>query len=201
MLSHTMLKQTQEWNHDHHDDARPRTSTIWQLDAAHTQVEFEVKHMMFAKVRGRFTEVDGTLVVGPEGDDSDSLASVVIRAASIDSGQAQRDEHLRSADFFDAERFPELTFESRSVTRDGDALRIVGELTIRDVTRAVELAVVETGRGTDPWGNERIGFTATATIDRRDFGLTWNQALEAGGILVGNDVRISIEAQAVQAAD
>lgn len=179
----------------------PGTSTTWQLDAAHTQVEFEVKHMMFAKVRGRFTEVDGTLVVGPEGDDSDSLASVVIRAASIDSGQAQRDEHLRSADFFDAERFPELTFESRSVTRDGDALRIVGELTIRDVTRAVELAVVETGRGTDPWGNERIGFTATATIDRRDFGLTWNQALEAGGILVGNDVRISLEVQAVQAAD
>jgi len=179
----------------------PGTQTIWQLDGAHTQVEFEVKHMMFAKVRGRFTDVQGTLVVGPEGDDAESRASVVIRAASIDTGQAQRDEHLRSPDFFDAQRFPELTFESRSVVRDGEALLITGDLTIRDVTREVELNVVETGQGIDPWGNERVGFTAAATIDRRDFGLTWNQALETGGILVGNEVRIAIEVQATRTAD
>jgi len=179
----------------------PSTRTLWQLDGAHTQVGFEVKHMMFAKVRGRFTDVQGTLAIGPEADDAESRASVVIGAASIDTGQAQRDEHLRSPDFFDAERFPELTFESRSVVRDGEALTIVGDLTIRDVTREVELSVEETGRGIDPWGNERVGFSATAVIDRRDFGLTWNQALEAGGVLVGNEVRITIEVQATQAAD
>jgi polyisoprenoid-binding protein YceI len=179
----------------------PGAPTVWQLDAAHTQVGFEVKHMMFAKVRGRFTDVQGTRVVGPEGDDAESRASVVIRAASIDTGQTQRDEHLRSPDFFDAERFPELTFESRSVVRDGEELTIAGVLTIRDVTREVELSVVETGRGIDPWGNERVGFTATATIDRRDFGLTWNQALEAGGVLVGNEVRITIEVQATRAGE
>lgn len=177
------------------------TPTTWQLDAAHTQVEFEVKHMMFAKVRGRFDDVQGTLVLGPDGGGAGSRASVAIRAGSIDTGHTQRDEHLRSPDFFDVDRFPELTFESRSVVRDGGAFRVAGELTIRDVTREVELEVVESGRGIDPWGNERVGFTATVTIDRRDFGLTWNQALETGGILVGNEVRITIEVQAVRAAD
>ncbi|HEX9690875.1 MAG TPA: YceI family protein [Gemmatimonadales bacterium] len=173
-------------------------ATTWEVDPAHTQVEFEVKHMMFAKVRGRFTDVAGSLAIGPEGENALSRASVVIRAGSIDTGQTQRDEHLRSPDFFDAERFPELTFESRAVIRDGDHLVIPGALTIRDVTREVELEVEETGEGIDPWGNERIGFAAKTTIDRRDFGLTWNQALEAGGILVGNEVRIRIEVQAIR---
>jgi polyisoprenoid-binding protein YceI len=173
-------------------------ASTWQLDPAHTQVEFAVTHMMFAKVRGRFTDVSGSLVVGSEGNDGQSRTSVVIRGESIDTGQAQRDEHLRSADFFDVERFPELTFESRAVTRDGGRLIIAGGLTIRDVTREVTLEVAESGRGIDPWGNERIGFTATTSIDRRDFGLTWNQALETGGVLVGNEVRISIEVQAVR---
>ena len=169
----------------------------WQIDPAHTQVEFEVKHMMFAKVRGRFSDVQGSLLLG--GDDPET--SVVIRAESIGTGQADRDKHLRSPDFFDVEQFPELTFESRSVTRADRGLVVAGDLTIRDVTREVRLDVVETGRGTDPWGNERIGFTASTTVDRRDFGLTWNQALETGGILVGNEVRISIEVQAVAAGD
>ncbi|NNF12079.1 MAG: YceI family protein [Gemmatimonadetes bacterium] len=173
------------------------TATTWTIDPAHTQVGFEVKHMMFAKVRGRFTDVEGTLRIGPTFEDS--TASVTIRSRSIDTGQAQRDAHLRSADFFDVERFPELTFNGVSRRNFDGTLVLAGELMIREVVRRVELEVEESGRGTDPWGNERIGFTATATIDRRDYGLTWNQALETGGILVGNDIKIVIEVQAVPA--
>ncbi len=174
----------------------PGTLSTWTLDPAHTEVGFEIKHMMFAKVRGRFPDLEGTLRIGsPE---EESTASVTIRAASIDTGQAQRDEHLRSPDFFDVERFPELTFEGTGLRRDKGRVLLAGNLTIRDVVRRVELEVEESGRGIDPWGKERIGFTATATIDRRDYGLTWSQALEAGGILVGNEVRIVIELQAVR---
>lgn len=175
--------------------AAPGTLSTWTLDSAHTEVGFEVKHMMFAKVRGRFTGLKGTLRIGSPDEES---TAVVIRAASIDTGQAQRDEHLRSPDFFDVERFPRLTFEGTGVRRDEGRLLLAGTLTIRDVARPVELEVEESGRGTDPWGKERIGFTATARIDRRDFGLTWNQALETGGILVGNEVRVVIELQAVR---
>jgi polyisoprenoid-binding protein YceI len=175
-------------------------TTTWTIDPAHTQVEFEVKHMMFAKVRGRFRSVEGTLVLGPGGQAEASRVDAVIDSASIDTGQPQRDDHLRSPDFFDAARFPTLRFATTSVRSDGDGgLAVTGDLTIRDVTRAVALDVRETGRGLDPWGKERVGFTATATIDRRDFGLTWNQALETGGILVGTDVRIILEIQAVRA--
>jgi len=175
-------------------------STTWTLDSAHTQVGFEVKHMMFAKVRGRFTDLEGSLRLGPEGEEAGSSVSVSIRAASIDTGQPQRDEHLRSADFFDVERFPELSFESTGLTRHGGRQVLTGDLKIRDVVRRVELEVQESGRGNDPWGNERIAFTATTSIDRRDFGLTWNQALETGGILVGNEVRITLDVQAVREA-
>ncbi len=175
----------------------PSTVSTWSIDPAHTEVGFEVKHMMFAKVRGRFTDLEGTIRMAPLGEES--AASVVIRTASIDTGQEQRDEHLRSADFFDVENFPELTFEGTSLRREEGRLVLSGDLTIRDVTRQVELEVKESGRGLDPWGKERIGFSATAKIDRRDFGLTWNQALETGGILVGTDVKIVIELQAVRA--
>lgn len=174
----------------------PGTVSTWTIDPAHTQVGFEVKHMMFAKVRGRFTDVDGTIRIGSL--DEESTASVVIRSGSIDTGQAPRDEHLRSPDFFDVERFPQLTFEGISLARDEGSLVLAGDLTIRDVVRRVELEVEESGRGIDPWGNERIGYTATASIDRREYGLTWNQALETGGILVGNDIRIVIEVQAIR---
>jgi len=172
--------------------------TTWQIDPAHTQVEFVVKHMMFAKVRGQFAAVDGAITLGADGDPSDAVVAVEIDAASIDTAQEQRDAHLRSADFFDVERFPTLTFRSTHGQRVADdGLRVRGELTIRDVTKEVELEVTETGRGIDPWGNERAGYHASTTIDRREFGLTWNQALEAGGVLVGNDVKIAIEVQAV----
>lgn len=173
-------------------------ATTWQIDPAHTQVEFEVRHMMFAKVRGRFGAFEGRIELGPEGDTHDAQVAVGIEAASIDTGQEKRDEHLRSGDFFDVERYPELVFKSTAVRRSDDAtLYVTGDLTIRDVTRSVELEVSETGSGIDPWGNQRMGFHASTTIDRRDFGLTWNQALETGGVLVGNEVEIAIEGQAV----
>ena len=177
------------------------TST-WNIDPQHSEVGFEVKHMMFAKVRGRFEEIEGTVVLGPENAIEDSRAEVVVQAGSINTSQAQRDEHLRSADFFDVESFPTLSFRSTSVHRDAaDELVITGDLMMHGVTREVVLEATETGRGTDPWGNERIGFSAGTTIDRRDFGLTWNQALETGGVLVGTEVKISLEIQAVRAAD
>jgi len=175
----------------------PDTTATWTIDPAHTEVGFEVRHMMFAKVRGRFTDLEGTLRIAPAGEESS--ASVVIQAASIDTGQADRDKHLRSADFFDVEKFPELTFEGTGIrSTDGD-LTLAGDLTIRDITRPVELKVEESGRGLDPWGKERVGFTASVKIDRGDYGLTWNQALETGGILVGDEVKIVIELQAVEA--
>jgi polyisoprenoid-binding protein YceI len=146
--------------------------------------------------------MEGTVRLGPDGALDESSVEAVIRVASISTGQAQRDEHLRSPDFFDAERFPTLTFRSTGVRDLGDGkLSVAGELAMHGVTRAVELTVTETGRGTDPWGNERIGFSASTAVDRRDFGLTWNQALETGGILVGTEVRIRLEIQAVRQAD
>jgi polyisoprenoid-binding protein YceI len=174
------------------------TST-WQIDAAHTDVGFAVKHMMISTVKGRFADLEGTITI----DDADPAASsvqVTINAASVDTRQEQRDAHLRSADFFDVEKYPTLTFRSRRVESTGrDRFRIVGDLTIRGVTREIVLEAADEGRGKDPWGNERAGFNAHAVIDRRDFGLTWNAALEAGGILVGNDIRISLEVEAVKA--
>lgn len=176
----------------------PENITTWTIDPAHTQVNFEVRHMMLAKVRGRFTELEGTLRIAPV--EEESTASVVIKAASIDTGQSERDEHLRSADFFDVDQFAELTFEGTNLRRSEGSLLLVGDLKIRDVVRPVELEVEESGQVTDPWGNERIAFSATTTLDRRDYGLTWNQALETGGILVGNEIRITIEVQAIQSA-
>lgn len=172
--------------------------STWTIDPAHSQIEFDVQHMMFARVRGGFRTVAGTIHLPAAGDAAQPRVEAVIESGSIDTGQAQRDEHLRSADFFNVERFPALRFASRSVARDdaGDLI-VTGDLTIRDVTRSVDLAVRESGRGADPWGGQRVGFSATTTIDRRDFGLAWNQALETGGILVGNDVRITLEIQAV----
>lgn len=177
-------------------------TTTWSIDPQHSEIGFEVKHMMFATVRGRFEEVEGTVVLGPEDSIEQSRVEAVVQAASIDTGQAQRDEHLRSGDFFDVERFPTLAFRSTAVRRKNSGeLVLEGDLTVHGVTRGVEFEVTETGRGTDPWGSERIGFSATAAIDRRDFGLTWNQALEAGGVLVGTEVKIVLEIQAIRQTD
>jgi polyisoprenoid-binding protein YceI len=175
------------------------TPTTWSLDPAHSEVGFAVKHMMISTVRGRFGGVEGTIRLD-ESDPSRSSVEVGIDVASIDTRQDQRDAHLRSADFFDAEAFPRITFRSRRVEPVAEgAFRVIGDLTIRDVTREVTLTATDEGRGTDPWGAEKAAFAATTSIDRRDFGLTWNQALEAGGVLVANEVRISLEIQAVKA--
>jgi polyisoprenoid-binding protein YceI len=156
---------------------------------------------MISTVKGAFGDVRGTVWVD-ESDARTVLVDITIQVASIDTRQEQRDAHLRSADFFDAARFPTITFRSRLVEgnhRDS-GFRLVGDLTIRDVTREVVLDVSSEGRLTDPWGAERAGFSARGKIDRTDFGLTWNQALEAGGVVVGNEVRISVEVELVRQA-
>lgn len=171
---------------------------IWTLDPSHSHVEFAVKHMMIATVKGRFADVEASLTTAGE-DLEDASVVVEIDASSIDTRDSKRDQHLRSADFFGAETHPKLTFRSKRIERSGeDRYRMTGDLTIRDVTRDVVLDVVEEGRGVDPWGGERLGFTAQGRIDRTDFGLEWNQALETGGVLVGQDVRLTIDAEFVK---
>ena len=170
----------------------------WNIDTAHSQITFTVRHMVFAKVRGRFGKWTGALQLDPQ-DLGKSKVEVAIDASSIDTSEAQRDGHLKSPDFFDVARFPELKFKSRGVeTRGTDQARVSGDLTLHGVTKEVVLDVEISGRGKDPWGNERIGFSATTAIDRTDFGLKYNQALEAGGVLVGTRVDIDIDLQAVK---
>jgi polyisoprenoid-binding protein YceI len=177
---------------------QPATLTQWRVDHAHSNVQFAVRHMMFTTVHGRFHDVDGT-VRWDESDPSRSQVEVSIKAASIDTGVADRDAHLRSADFLDAEHFPELSFRSTRVEpAGGKRLRISGDLTIRGTTRPVVLEAIEEGRGKDPWGGQRAGFTASTSLDRREFGLNWNQALEAGGWLVGQEVKITLDMQLVR---
>ena len=177
-------------------------TTTWTIDPAHSSVEFAVKHMMFTTVRGRFKDVKGTIVVDEQNPDRSSV-NVDIAAASLDTGVADRDGHLRSADFLDVETHPTLTFRSKRVEgamkKEGDQFRVVGDLTIRGTTFEVTLDCVYEGMGKDPWGGIRAGARATARIDRRDWGLRWNQALETGGVLVANEVRLEIEVQAVKA--
>jgi polyisoprenoid-binding protein YceI len=169
----------------------------FQIDPAHSVVEFLVRHLVISKVRGAFTSFQGTIDLDPH-DFSSSSVYVCVFTASIDTNEPQRDAHLRSADFLDAERYPELCFTSRRVEMlDELRLRIVGDLTIHGITREAELDATYGGRVADPWGQERIGFEATTTIDRRDFGLVWNAALEAGGVLIGDLVEVSIEVEAV----
>jgi polyisoprenoid-binding protein YceI len=178
------------------------TTTTWNIEPNHSLVEFSAKHMMITTVKGRFRDVSGTIVI----DDANPARSRVeasMAAATIDTGVAQRDQHLVSADFLDAENHKTITFKSKRIegarVEAGEEFTVVGDLSIRGTTREVTLKASYEGRGKDPWGGERISFTATGKIDRRDFGLTWNQALEAGGILVSNDIKISIEVQAVRA--
>ncbi len=172
----------------------------WEIDSSHSGVHFSVRHLVIAKVRGQFSRWSGTLVV-PDGDFARASLEAVIDAASIDTGVKDRDAHLRSADFFDVEQYPELTFKSTRVEPAGsDRLRVVGQLTIKGVTRDVPLDVEHHGLAKDPWGNERAAFTAKTSIDRRGFGLTWNQVLETGGVMVGERIDIEIDIEAVRQA-
>jgi polyisoprenoid-binding protein YceI len=172
--------------------------TIWNIDPAHTHVEFAVRHLMISTVKGRFTDIKGT-VKSHDADPAKGEVDIEIGVASIDTREPQRDAHLRSADFFDAERFPEITYQSRRIDGvQGDRFALVGDLTIHGVTREVTLDVTSEGRAKDPWGGERAGFTATTKIKRGDFGLTWNQALETGGVLVGDEVKITLDVELVK---
>lgn len=167
---------------------------VWVIDRAHSSVGFVVRHLVVSKVRGRFGDFSGTVQVGetPEA----SSVEVTIDAASIDTGEPQRDAHLRSPDFLDVENFPTLHFLSTKVEQtDKTSLRLTGGLTIRGVTRPVALNVEYVGLVVDPWGNTKAVLSAATDINREHFGLTWNQVLEAGGVLVGKDVRIEIELQ------
>jgi polyisoprenoid-binding protein YceI len=178
----------------------PMTPQTWNLDTTHSSVAFTVRHMVVAKVHGRFSRFEGTLSLPENGELGSATAEVSIDAASIDTQVEARDNHLRSADFFDVERFPRITFRSREVVQKGKHARIVGDLTLHGITRPVELETEFLGRMTDPFGTERVAFSASTRIDRKDFGLTWNQALEAGGVLVGDRIDITLEIQAVKAA-
>ncbi len=176
----------------------------WQLDPTHSSVEFSVKHMMMTTVRGRFKTVEAT-ATGDRDHPKDVGVKAIIDVASIDTGVADRDAHLRSADFFDAERFPHITFRSirieGSPKEAGDRFGVAGELTIRDTAMEVVLDCEFEGRGTDPWGKTRVGFSFRTELDRREWGLKWNQAIETGGVLVANKVRIEGEVQLVRQDD
>ncbi len=176
------------------------TRTAWDIDTSHSSVGFTVRHLVISKVHGRFSRWSGSLLL----DEAKPAASTIearIETASIDTNEPKRDAHLRSADFFDVEKHPEMTFRSTGVAPAGEGrYRMTGELSMAGATRPVTLEVEALGRTKDPWGNERFGFSARTSIDRRDFGLNWNQALEAGGVLVGEQVEITLEIEAVKRA-
>jgi polyisoprenoid-binding protein YceI len=171
------------------------STTIWTIDPAHTEVEFAVKHMMIATVKGRFSNIKGAVELPDVGEPK---VEVTIGVASIDTRQEQRDAHLRSPDFFDVERYPEMRFVSTKTESAANGWTVTGELTIKGITRTVTLDVTNEGTARDPWGKERMGVTASTKVDRREFGLTWNAALEAGGFLVGDDIKISVNGELVK---
>lgn len=179
-------------------DPKATSLVPWQVDPAHTEVEFSVRHLMISNVKGRFGKVAGSIVYDQQSRKLVSL-DVEIETASVDTRVEQRDQHLRSADFFDVEKHPKMTFKGRGVVGDvNDSFKLVGNLTIRGTTHETTLDVTLEGSGNDPWGNERRGYSATGKIDRREFGLTWNQAIEAGGVAVGHDVKIVINTEVMR---
>jgi polyisoprenoid-binding protein YceI len=169
----------------------------YAIDQSHSSVEFVARHLMISKVRGRFTDFSGELRIAENPEES--TADVVIQAGSVHTGDEKRDGHLRSADFFDTEQFPTLSFKGTKVEpAKGDQWKLHGELTVRDVTRPVVLDVEFDGAGLSPWNTTVVGFTASTELDREDWGLTWNQALETGGVLVGRKIRIELAVEAIR---
>lgn len=173
--------------------------TKWDLDLSHSSINFHVRHLMVSKVHGRFTSWTANLELDDE-DLTKSRLDVTIDAASVDTKEDKRDAHLKSADFLDVEKFPSITFKSSHIEKDGDGYKVTGDITIRGVTKQVELEVEGGGQVKDPWGGTRTGFSAKAKLNRKDFGLTWNLALEAGGFVVGDKLEISIEVEAIKSA-
>jgi polyisoprenoid-binding protein YceI len=175
-------------------------SEKWEIDSGHSGINFSVRHMVIAKVRGKFARWSGS-ITAEEGDPARATLVVTIDPSSIDTGVADRDTHLKSADFLDVANFPEITFKGTRTQKAGKGrLRVIGDLTLRGVTHEVVLDVEDMGRTKDPWGNQRAGFSAKTTIDRKAFGLVWNQVLEAGGVMVGERVDVEIEVEAVKQA-
>lgn len=179
-------------------DVSTLTPGTYTVDPAHSSVGFVARHLMITKVRGRFTSFSGTAEIAPNPLDSTLTASVDL--ASVDTGDAARDTHLRSGDFFAVEQFPTMTLVSTGIKQDGDDFRLFGDLTIKGVTRQVDFDLEFEGVETDPWGNTKAGFTAEADINRKDWGLEWNVALETGGVLVSDKVKIQLDIQLVEQA-
>jgi polyisoprenoid-binding protein YceI len=175
------------------------TTQAWKIDAQHSGVHFSVRHMVVSKVRGHFSKFEGE-VAFDEAHPEQSTVNVTIDASSIDTNVQQRDDHLRSPDFFDVAKFPTLTFKSTKVEKAGGGYRVHGDLTMHGVTRNVVLDAEVLGTGKDPWGNLKAGFTAKGSLDRKDYGLGWNQLLETGGVLVGEKVELELEVEAVAQA-
>lgn len=173
-----------------------QNTRIYSIDPAHSSVAFVVRHMMIAKVRGLFNTVSGTIELPASGYLPVSVEAAV-DVASIDTREPQRDGHLKSPDFFEAEKYPELTFRSTRIEGTEESFRMHGDLTIHGVTAGIAFDVTFEGAGADPWGNQRAGYEGHAKINRKDFGLTWNQALETGGVLVGDEVRIELTVEAI----
>jgi len=177
--------------------ANVASAAAYQIDPVHSQVSFSVKHLVVFKVSGSFNEYSGEIVADPAAK-SLSSANAVIKVGSIDTREPKRNAHLLSADFFDADNHPEMTFVSKRVEGSGDDITVYGDLTIRGTTKEVALKGSFVGENTDPWGNVRAGFSASTIINRQDYGLSWNQALETGGVVVGDDVTINLDVQAIR---
>jgi polyisoprenoid-binding protein YceI len=172
--------------------------STWKIDASHSLVEFAVKHLMIATVKGRFGQIEGEISVDPA-DLAGAEFNVTVDMTSIDTRDTQRDVHLKSADFFDAEQYPTMSFRSNRVTAKGDdEFTLVGDLTIHGITKEATFALTFEGQAKDPWGGERVGFSATANINRKDFGLEWNATLETGGVMVGEKVKIEVHMEGVR---
>jgi polyisoprenoid-binding protein YceI len=170
----------------------------WNIDLSHSTIHFMVRHMVVSKVRGRFGKFSGVIQFDPANPETGSV-QVDIDPSSVDTNDAQRDGHLRSGDFFEVEKFPKASFKSTKVSSSGEGkLKIEGELSLRGVTRPVTLDATFEGTGADPWGGNRAGFSATTSIDRRDYGVSFNKALETGGVLVGDKIELNLEIEAVQ---
>jgi polyisoprenoid-binding protein YceI len=173
--------------------------TTWKIDPAHSSAQFVVRHMMITNVRGGFSGVQGTVVYDPA-DLSSSSIDVNIDKKSLSTGDATRDTHVKSADFLDVEKYPTITFKSKKITKDGDGLKVTGDLTIHGVTKEVALNVEgPTEEQKDPYGNKRVGASATTKIKRSDFGLTWNTVLETGGIMLGDDLKLELDVSLIKA--
>ena len=183
------------------EQTQTRTPALWRLDPAHSSAEFAVRHMMVATVKGSFKTLSGTIGLD-EAYPANSKVDVEIEAATIDTGVPDRDAHLRSPDFFDVERFPKLVFRSTGIEPEGeDTGKLRGEITIHGVTKSVTFDVTYLGEIRDPWRNRRRGYSAEATLNRKDFGMTWNMVLDAGGVLVGDKVKVAVNLEAVEQAN